>query len=312
MSAAAVPARRLAGIDILRGIAVIAMIVYHSGWNLTFFHYFPPGTMTGPAGLWSARIIASTFLALAGFSLALTHGGGFRPDRFWRRFAIIALAAGAVNAVSIVAMPGMPIYFGILHCIAAGSLLGILVLRLPAAAIAALGFALIVPAFAGWTIAGLPTAFLFTGLVEDRPNMADFVPLIPFAGVMLLGLAAGKIVAPGIASAPPDPPQSRLPARLLARIGRHSLPIYLIHQPVLFGLTALAASVAPPAPRFEQPEFTAQCIEACMLNAGAEQRCTALCNCVAEDLVQALAKNRSALDVVQSQAIAACQARNPE
>ena len=72
---------RLGRLDVLRGIALIAMAAYHTGWDFEFFGYLEPGT-TGQ-GAWKlyARIIASTFLMLVGFSLVLGHGRGFRVPR---------------------------------------------------------------------------------------------------------------------------------------------------------------------------------------------------------------------------------------
>ncbi len=73
--------------------------------------------------------------------------------------------------------------------------------------------------------------------------MVDYAPLIPFAGVLLLGLAAGKFYRLPASAAQPSKG-----GKALAALGRHSLLIYLIHQPVLFGATYAAASLTPPQP----------------------------------------------------------------
>ncbi len=167
--------------------------------------------------------------------------GGFAAAAFFRRLAIIAGCAAAVSAVTLFAMPQAPVYFGILHCIASASLLALPFLRWPALVAAAAGALMGSFALAGLSFAG-PAALLFTGLIRPIPPMVDYAPLIPFAGVLLLGLAAGKFYRLPASAAQPSKgarPWLRLAAQLL---------IYLIHQPVLFGATYAAASLTPPQP----------------------------------------------------------------
>jgi len=74
----------------------------------------------------------------------------------------------------------------------------------------------------------------WTGLVTRKPITEDYVPLLPWFGVMLAGLAAGQWLLAhrqGLLS-------GALPgaARPLALLGRWSLSFYMLHQPVFFGL----------------------------------------------------------------------------
>lgn len=74
----------------------------------------------------------------------------------------------------------------------------------------------------------------WTGIVSYKPRTEDYVPLIPWLGVMWLGLATGLALMKykkQVIAAP-------VPAAIqpLAQLGRYSLSYYLIHQPVLFGL----------------------------------------------------------------------------
>ena len=125
------PLGRLHWMDALRGIALITMATYHLSWDLEFFNYLAPGTANSLPLKIYARSIASSFLFLAGFSLYLAHGRGIRWQPFWKRLAKIVVAALLVTVATFFAMRDEFIYFGILHNIAAASLIGLLFLRAP-------------------------------------------------------------------------------------------------------------------------------------------------------------------------------------
>src|SRR3546814_6353901 len=105
------------------------MASYHFTWDLEFFGYLEPGTATHGWWRFYARAIASSFLFLAGVSLVLAHYPSVRWQAFLKRFAIVAGAAAAISIATFIAIPGEWIHFGILHGIAAGSLVGIAFLR---------------------------------------------------------------------------------------------------------------------------------------------------------------------------------------
>lgn len=121
---------RIPLIDQARGVALIAMAIYHFTWDLGFFGYIE--LETAATGGWRifARVIAGSFLFLVGFSLVLGHQQGFRPRPFFIRLGKIAAAAAAITVATWFAFPQTFIFFGILHAIAAASLIGLL--RAPA------------------------------------------------------------------------------------------------------------------------------------------------------------------------------------
>ena len=225
---------RLILIDLARSAALAGMVVFHLVYDLDIFGWVPQGTAVTGWFWWHARIVAGSFIFLAGLGLWLSHGQGIRWPAFRRRFVKIAAAAALVTLVSHFALPGLTIFYGILHSIAVSSLLGLLVLRLPVSVILALaaGVALLPwqfadPVFGGWLV--------WTGLSGTVPMTADFEPLFPWFAPFLAGIAAGKLVSrfglwPRLAL-------TETPLlRRLAWPGRHSLAIYLIHQPVLLGV----------------------------------------------------------------------------
>ena len=88
---------RIVAIDIVRGIALLAMASYHFTWDLENFGYTDPGLTA--FGWWKfyARCIASTFLFLVGVSLFLAHGRQIRWNGFWKRNRPPAAVAAAAD-----------------------------------------------------------------------------------------------------------------------------------------------------------------------------------------------------------------------
>ncbi|WP_246225850.1 heparan-alpha-glucosaminide N-acetyltransferase [Chelativorans xinjiangense] len=273
--------RRIELIDIARGTALVAMAIYHFTWDLDFFGYIEPGTSV--TGGWKifARSIASSFLFLVGVGLYLAHGRAIRLRSFARRLAMIAIAAAAITAVTYFATPDAFIFFGILHNITLSSVLGLLLLRLPVAALLALAAAVIAaPHFVHAPFLDQPV-FWWTGLSRNVPGSNDYIPIFPWFGAVLLGIAAAKAAARAglFARMAGFAPASRVP--LLGAAGRHSLAFYLLHQPVLFSSVWLFAQLMPPA----APDRGQFFLEACSSQCAVERKenfCRAYCACVME------------------------------
>ncbi len=187
---------RVDAIDCARGLALVGMAIYHLSWDLADFRLAPPTLPFTPQMRLLSHIVASAFLVLVGVSLALAHRKGLNPRAFWRRFAIVAGAAALVTAGSFVFAPSEPITFGILHCIAVASLLAWPFVTAPAWASLAMGFAAIVAPQLGRSTLFDPPWLLWLGLGEALPNTLDWRPLLPWAGVVFLGLGAARL--PGV------------------------------------------------------------------------------------------------------------------
>jgi uncharacterized membrane protein len=230
-------ADRLVTLDLARSLAILCMVVFHFTFDLALFGHIPPDTMVQPFWYYFARMIAGSFLFLSGISLWLAHGQGIRWRAFWGRFAKVAGGAALVTLASIWFVPGGTIWFGILHAIAATSLLGLLALRLPWPVTLALAALIFTAAWGPRFAAFDPLWLVWTGLAETRPMMGDYVPLIPWAAPALAGIAVARALR--LDQWPRRAPSAALQA--LAFPGRHSLVIYLIHQPILIGLFSLHA-----------------------------------------------------------------------
>ena len=223
---------RLTSLDIARTLAVACMVVFHFTFDLALFGHIDPGTMSQPFWYYFARMIAGSFLFLSGVSLWLAHGQTIRWPSFWKRWAMIAAAAALVTLASIWLVPGGPIWFGILHAMAATALIGLIFRRLPWPVTLSLAALIFATAWGPRFPAFDPLWLVWTGLAETRPMMGDYVPLVPWAAPALAGLAIAKALK--LHQWRGTQP-SRL-TRALTFPGRHSLIIYLVHQPILFGL----------------------------------------------------------------------------
>ena len=162
-----------------------------------------------------------------------------------------------------------PILFGILHCIAVASLIAALFVAAPPWA------ALVVGASASrrrsLTPARRSTRRRWSGSGSEptAPATLDWRPLLPWAGVVLIGLGLAQAAAPRLADwrwtawRP-----RRWPGRAAAFAGRHSLVIYLVHQPILFGLLWSVVTATGLEERHAREAYLAACPSACVAHGG--------------------------------------------
>ncbi len=235
---------RLQIIDLARGVALVAMTTFHFGWDIEMFGFVDPGFASQPSMIWYARCIASTFLFLVGFSLVMAHSPKIKWHSFFKRWLLIAGAAGVITFATIFATPEVFIFFGILHHIALASLLGLLFVRLPALAclLAAAGV-LIVFAYGKSDLFDAPF-WWWSGLNATIPRSTDYVPIFPFFAAVLTGMATAKIlVRHGLLIRIGAWQFNRKIAATLKFIGRHSLVYYLVHQPIMIAFLLLVQFV---------------------------------------------------------------------
>jgi len=230
---------RIATIDILRGVAILMMFVFHFSYDLTFFGYLDINFLEDPFWANFRRLIVSSFLLLVGVSLFLASRHGIKPRRFLRRLILLIAYALLVSLGSYLMFPESYIYFGILHFIAVASVLGLLFTRFYWVNLA-LGTALVLlDIFYSHSFFNHPS-INWLGLMTHLPYTEDYVPLIPWFGVVLIGLFLGRLLF----SEPETPgwlswKASNRATKTLALAGRHSLHIYILHQPIFIGLIAV-------------------------------------------------------------------------
>lgn len=231
-------AGRFDRLDALRGVAIVWMAVFHFCFDLNFYGLLQPRQQFLADPFWTLQrtVIVTLFLLCAGMAQAAAlegQPGGSRFNRaFWRRWWQVAACAVGVSIGSALMFPRTWISFGVLH--------GIAVMLLLTRAAAPSGrwlwplgaLALLLPSLVAhpvfdsrWTN--------WVGLVTHKPVTEDWVPVLPWLGVMLWGLAGGQWLLRHrrLLAAGPIP----APCRPLAALGRWSLSFYMLHQPVLIG-----------------------------------------------------------------------------
>lgn len=231
-------------LDALRGAAIVWMAVFHFCYDLDHFGVIDQQFRTDPFWTWQRTAIVTLFLLCAGAAQAVALHQGQSWPRFWRRWAQIAACALLVSAGSAWMFPRSWISFGVLHGIA----VMLIVVRLLAPLrgwLWLLGLvALLLPQFVQHPFFDT-RATNWIGLVTRKPVTEDYVPMLPWLGVMLWGCAgtswllarrraqlAGPLTGPFTRALQP-----------LALLGRWSLSFYMLHQPVLIGAIMLVLAV---------------------------------------------------------------------
>jgi len=250
---AVAPRGRVDLVDALRGVAITMMIAYHFCFDLTYYRWTDWAMLDDVRWIAWRTAIVTSFLFVAGLSLALRddreqrRGAGWFDPAFLRRWAQIAAAALLVTVGSTILFPDRFIYFGVLHFVALAVWLCRRAPRLGGWGIAvgavalALGLSVAHPAFD-------PRWVNWIGFAAQKPLTEDYVPLFPWIGVVLIGCATGALwgrrgfgLPPSLASA-----WKAVPTRIratLAAMGRWSLTIYLLHQPLMLGAMAAVRQI---------------------------------------------------------------------
>jgi uncharacterized membrane protein len=276
---------RIAAIDAMRGAAIVAMVIYHGAFDLSARSLIPFNVLAEIGWIVFARSIASTFLLLVGIGLVLATRNGFRIRPYLRRLGLIAGAACLVSLVTWWVEPQEFIFFGILHEIALASVLALPFLWLPAwivapvaAAVIALPYVFASPLF-DWP------PLWWVGLSATTPVTVDYVPVFPWFGVVLIGILIGRLFVADFA----DSPFARWrPANFLGNAavwaGRWSLVLYLVHQPLFYGLLWAASPFLTPDETALRRNFMDQCSQACHLQGRDDPTCNTFCGCMFTNL----------------------------
>ena len=230
-------------IDGLRAIAVLAMIVYHFAWDLGFFNIVDPFIVN--SGWWKifAVSIGSSFLFLSGISFWLSAYGGINFRKFTKRFLILISAALLVSLGTYQADSNTFVFFGILHLLSACTLLGLLIYKMPSALIILIGLSIVI--LEPYLISDFyePKYLAWTGLFSGSTGSVDFYGFIPWSSAYIFGIGLSKIIfkidGKGIWTNNFLFSNARKNSVLIKTffwLGRNSLLIYLIHQPILIGI----------------------------------------------------------------------------
>lgn len=228
--------QRIDLIDAGRGLAILLMFIYHFCYDLDYYGFIQQDFDHDPFWTRFRIVIVSLFLLLVGISLRLATQYGINPRRYLRRLGLLILYACLVSLSTWIMFPKAAVFFGILHFIALASILGLLFTRLGSINLW-LGIALI---FVGLSVEHPffnQPLWQWIGLMTHLPRTVDYVPLLPWFGVVLIGIYLGQ----QLHKLPQSSPLRRWQTgnkfdRSLVLAGRHSLHIYMLHQPLFMGI----------------------------------------------------------------------------
>ena len=245
------PGGRYALLDELRGLDLISMMFYHGMWDLVFLFGLPVQWYQDKPGYIWQQTICWIFILLSGFCVPLGH-------KTARRGAEVFGAGALVTLVTWALMPADLVLFGVLTFLGSAMLLTVLVRplldRVPAGAGLAVSAALFFLTrnvnqgflgFEGLLLAPVPAGFYantltaFLGFPQPGFYSTDYFSLIPWLFLFWAGFFLHKVVGRENME-----PLRRSICPPLGWMGRHSLLLYLLHQPVIYGLLMAGAYLA--------------------------------------------------------------------
>ena len=219
------------------------MAAFHFSFDLANWRLIEANFYSDPLWTTQRTCILSTFLICAGAGQAVATAQGQSWARFWRRWAQIVGCALLVTLGSWFMFPQSYISFGVLHGMAVMLIVARLSapLRLWLLPLGAVAVALPLLVSHPWFDT---RATNWIGLVTHKPITEDFVPVLPWLGVMWWGLAATQFVLAKcphvLAAASPQGDRNgdnhAFAWRALVTLGQWSLTFYMVHQPVMLAL----------------------------------------------------------------------------
>jgi len=218
-------------IDFLRGIALLLMIYFHLIFDLKEIYNFNVDYTTG-FNAFTGRAAGTLFVLLAGVSCT------FSRNNLKRGLKILALAI-LITLVTYFYNPDMIILFGVLHFLGISILLYSFLRKLDVISLAILGTVIFILGNPVKNIT-LDYDYLFIfGLTSDKFVSADYYPLIPWLGIFIYGIVIGKLLYKEKKSIFSFNVKFNVERNIISWLGRHTLPIYMLHQPLLILLIGL-------------------------------------------------------------------------
>jgi uncharacterized membrane protein len=241
------PTPRYISIDVVRGLAIIGVVLYHFIWDLRFLQFMGPNPTLDVVWLWFARVLQVTFFALTGISLVLAHASGFHWPAFWKRFGIIGGAALLVTVGTYFAFGESFVYFGMLHALAILSVMALPFVRAPIWLVIVAAIVSIWVPFIYQNEIFNSRILSWIGFWTIPPYTQDLQSIFPGLGYVLAGVAAMRLVyALNWSDFLARLTSSGWLVRFLVRAGRWSLVIYLVHQPIMLSVLVPLANWLQP------------------------------------------------------------------
>jgi len=237
--------QRSISVDILRGLAVFLMVAFHFCYDLSHYGFADFDFYHDPFWLNFRIFIVCLFLLVSGISLRLASNNNVSGKHINKRLFILFGCALLITISSWFIFPGRTIWFGIIHLILFTSLIGMLFVRRPYLALI-LGLTIIWAGnFIQFSLFNQPLLH-WIGLMTHKPATEDYAPLFPWLGVVFLGIYIAFLLEQTTLGMRFLSASVNIPLRRsLIFAGRHSLLIYMIHQPILFSAVGAIRQMLP-------------------------------------------------------------------
>jgi uncharacterized membrane protein len=226
-------------LDFIRGLAVVMMVFYHLLYDLNYFGGYPLDVRSG-SWLYFAKATAAIFIVLVGASLTLSASRSRMrevPEKLYLMFfkrGLRIFSLGLVVTLTTYLLIGRGfIIFGVLHFIGVSIVLAYPFLRLRTFNLFAGSIFILI----GIYLQGLTFNFpwlLWLGFVPYNFYTLDYFPIIPWFGLVLIGMYLGnRFYQDGKRGFKLPDLSGSFIVDLLGTLGRNSLVVYLVHQPVI-------------------------------------------------------------------------------
>lgn len=223
-------------IDIIRGALILLMAIYHAFYIMVMFNFVE---LSFYSGFWwiFPRLIAAGFVFLSGWNLAAKKARSPAWKGFAKRSVKLGLTALGISAVTYPVFGTGFVFFGVIHLLALGSILAFPVADKPVLSM----LIAIASLIGGLALGSRKYSFFWLAWLGFRPNNlypADYLPLLPWFSFIAFGISAYCFFqarfTKSILSTRQNKPKAL--ALFFSFLGKHSLKIYLIHLPVLYGI----------------------------------------------------------------------------
>jgi uncharacterized membrane protein len=218
--------KRIFELDVIRGAAIVLMVIFHFGYDLSLFGYTSYNTNAEIEWRLFRATIVSGFLLSVGMSSYLAYRNGINWNKLGVAFGKLAGTSVLITLGSLYMYPQNWIYFGVIHFITVALPISLIFINRPIIALF-LGIAIIMAYFLG--LLNLTLVWEWSVNTMNIPKYTvDMVSFIPWFGVVLLGIFIAHKNLFGLKL------KNTKVMCFVSWLGKHSLIIYLIHQPILF------------------------------------------------------------------------------
>ena len=219
------------------------MVIYHFFWDLGYFQFIDLKEVTQGLPFLLAQIIGASFIIISGISIRIASLSNNFPKKFLKRLIVLVLICSLITSITFVLDKKSFIFFGILHFLVACSVLGLLFVKIKKNYLFFILFVCCLAISISDIKFDLPGYFSWLGLSSKVPLTNDFYPLFPWVSFYFFGLWISEPLRIYLTKKSKNH-VAHYPKLIgiykgVQLLGRNSLTVYILHQPIFFSLFLL-------------------------------------------------------------------------